>query len=202
MHTVDQTCPVLKAMGRTASRSGADMRQSQQHPSPSPVPEHPWSCRNSTCPTPGTLLGLRGHTQSSWQEQGMEVTASTLPPDRESWWGLAMGSAGWAQWGAPRVPEQRLSYVWGGDQPVPALCTPNSLASLPSLCPSHSSPCPLPPQGPEEGHSMGQGLGPGCELSHLPHSVARSSLISRLLVYTGDNTSPCGTGRERGRFED
>lgn len=65
----------------------------------------------------------------------MEVRASTVPPDREPWWSLAMGSAGWAQWGAPRVPKQRLSYVWGACcVQGKALCTPNLLASLPQPC--------------------------------------------------------------------
>lgn len=126
----------------------------------------------------------------------MEVRASTVSPDREPQWSLAVGSAGWAQWGAPRVPE--LCLGWGPTCACcvqgKALCTPNLLASLPQPCLVLVIVLPAPaPQGHEEGHSIGQVLGPGCELSHLPHSVARSSLIPSLLVYKGGNTSPYGT---------
>lgn len=158
-HTVGQTCPGSKAMGSCpgSSRPGADMGQSHHHLPPSRAPELYWSCQFYVFHSRarGTLLGRRGDMQSSWQtKDGAEVGASTMPPDRDLHWSLATDSARWAegaplraQRGAPGVPEQRLSCVWGRGQPVPAACrarlsvlqsSPLSPAPpVPSHCPPH-----------------------------------------------------------------
>lgn len=163
------------------------MGQSHHHPPPSQVPELYWSCQNSTCPTLGTLLGLRGHMQSSWQtEQGVEVGASTVPPDRDPG-----GPWPWVSWMSSRVlhsgpsgePQEFLSRgsaMSGVGTNLCLLCAgqgslfqaSSPLFPRPALL---QSLFPLPSLRGHEGQSIGQGLGPGCELSHLPHCVARSS---------------------------